>query len=146
MSSPTSQVSPEVGTPTAVRRLKARGDFVRVGKGRRWHGRALTLQAAPQPEPTDTVRVGFTLTKKVGNAVIRNRARRRLKEALRLADGLQLQPSHDYVIIGRIDAIRLSFDELKRELERATRGVHRDGRAARRAPAPSGAERIRPSR
>ena len=120
-----------------IGRLKRRADFVHVGKGKRWHGKALSLQAGrrdvTEREP-DMPRVGFTLTKKVGNAVVRNRARRRLKEAVRLTPDLPAKLDHDYVIVGRIDAIRLPFAALQTELTRALRGVHDEARVASRRP------------
>ena len=109
-------------------RLKRRAEFLRVGKGRRWYGKALALQAARRHPVLDAgdlpvqARVGFTLTKKVGCAVIRNRARRRLREAVRLAD-LPFQPDSDYVIVGRTEAVRLPFEALKQELAAALRSV-----------------------
>lgn len=121
---------------TSIGRLKRRADFVRAAKGKRWHGKALSLQALARRD-ADTaggsvaVRVGFTLTRKVGGAVIRNRARRRLKEAVRLAPDLPVRAGHDYVIVGRIDAIRLSFASLKSELVRAIGAVHDKVAAAR---------------
>ena len=127
----------------SIGRLKRRADFVRAGQGKRWHGKAMTLQAGPPRRPTEDgategaaafPRVGFTLTKKVGCAVIRNRARRRLKEALRLSKDLPVKPGHDYVIVGRIDAIRLPFDAIKTELTRALTSVHDEARAGSRRP------------
>ena len=109
---------------------------MRAAKGKRWHGKALTLQAGPR-EPdhaADPPRLGFTLTKKVGCAVIRNRARRRLREALRLSVDLQARDGHDYVVIGRIEAIRVPFADLQSELARAFIGVHDAGRRKRREP------------
>ena len=114
---------------TGVVRLKRRAEFQWVGKGRRWHGKALTLQAAARPAMSDRgdagacAGIGFTLTKKVGCAVVRNRARRRLREAVRLA-ALPFRPDCDYVIVGRIDAIRLPFDTLGQELAAALRAIH----------------------
>ena len=128
--------SPEIA-PLRVERLKCRSDFVRVTGGKRWHGRALSLQVAKKQVVCDGLgapndgtgvapRIGFTLTKKVGIAVVRNRARRRLREAVRLS-GLPVRPGHDYVIVGRFDAIRMSFDGLKSELVRAVDAVHDAG-------------------
>ena len=133
-------------------RLKRRADFLHVGKGRRWHGKAMTLQMSPRraapaapAAPSDAgleearseaVRFGFTLTKKVGNAVVRNRARRRLREAVRLSPDLPARPGHDYVVVGRLEAIRLPFEQLLGELARAVDRVHA-------ADAPRGGERRR---
>ena len=114
-----------------IGRLKRRADFLRAAKGQRFHTDAMTVQATVQAAVKATgrdgdpgVRIGFTLTRKVGNAVVRNRARRRLKEAVRLSPDLPVVANHDYVIIGRIEAVRRRFDPLKRDLARAIRGVH----------------------
>ena len=82
--------------------------------------RAFVLQARKR-EAADVVgpRVGFTVTKKTGNSVVRNRIRRRLREAVRLGQTLPLQPDHDYVLIARRDALSQDFRALGHELERA---------------------------
>lgn len=66
-------------------------------------------------------RIGFTVTKKVGNAVERNRIRRRLKEAVRVHASRDMTPGTDYVIVGRRDILAAPFDELKNELSRRMR-------------------------
>ena len=130
--------SESLGTKTTITigRLKRRADFLRVAKGRRWHGKAFSLQAQPaEPsaganiqEPSGSARAGFTVTKKVGGSVVRNRARRRLREALRLCPGLPVQAGHDYVIIARLEAIRLPFSTLQNDLTRAIRGIHAEAK------------------
>ena len=134
---------PSPGKPVSIGRLKRRADFVHVGKGRRWHGKALTMQAAFRDQSGGSdgaARVGITLTKKVGCAVIRNRARRRLREAIRLSPDLPVRPDHDYVVIGRADALRVSFAALKDEVRRATCAVHDGGSRSKRRPASPSAE------
>ena len=81
-------------------RLKKRREFLRAAaRGKRAARPGLVLQALAVPEPS--LRLGFTVTKKIGNAVIRNRARRRLKEAARLTlPGMALS-GWDLVLIGR---------------------------------------------
>ena len=76
-------------------------------------------------------RVGFTVSKKVGNAVERNRVRRRLREMVR-ASAVAARRGHDYVVIGRRAALALPFPQLLAEFERALRQVHE--RIARRQP------------
>jgi len=78
------------------------------------------LQAAPVPtDPPPVARVGFTVSKKVGNAVVRNRVRRRLREIAG-----QVIPEHaradlDYVLIGRHAAIERDFALMRRDLVEA---------------------------
>ena len=68
-------------------------------------------------------RVGFTVTKKVGNAVVRNRIRRRLREAVRVHAARDMQPGNDYVIVGRQEVLTAAFAEIKTELSRRIRGT-----------------------
>ena len=136
----------------SIGRLKRRADFLRAAKGRRWHGKAFSLQTGPAAEDADVALVGFTVTKKVGGSVVRNRARRRLREALRLTPGLPVKAGHDYVVIARIEAIRLPFSTLQTDLTRAIRSVHAEARphdASKRpnqALPPGGSKRTRPGR
>jgi ribonuclease P protein component len=71
------------------------------------------------------VRVGFTVSKKVGNAVERNRVRRRLREVVRHAGSTGVRPGFDYVLIGRRRALDLPFDRLIEDFGRALERVHR---------------------
>ncbi len=66
-------------------------------------------------------RVGFTVTKKTGNAVIRNRIRRRLKEAVRRHAAHDMAAGHDYVIVGREELVSAPFSEIAAELSRRIR-------------------------
>lgn len=79
------------------------------------------LQAAPVP--TDLVladvRVGFTVSRKVGNAVVRNRVRRRLREVARLEMPVRARAGLDYVLVGRQAALARDFAALRRELHEA---------------------------
>jgi ribonuclease P protein component len=107
-------------------RLKKRADFVAAAKGRRQHQRCFVLQARQRPDASEIEppRFGFTVTKKVGNSVVRNRIRRRLREALRLADGALPRARHDYVLVARIEALTATFEELRGELARALINIH----------------------
>jgi ribonuclease P protein component len=81
------------------------------------------LQAAPVPAdltPT-AVRVGFTVSRKVGNAVIRNRVRRRLREIARMVIPEQARPDLDYVLVGRQGALGRDFAMMRQELVEALR-------------------------
>ena len=80
------------------------------------------LQAAPVPsDPPPVVRVGFTVSKKVGNAVVRNRVRRRLREVARQVIPAQARPDLDYVLVGRQAAVERDFGLLRQELVEALR-------------------------
>lgn len=76
------------------------------------------LQIAPVPADLaiPAIRVGFTVSRKVGNAVIRNRVRRRLREAARQVIPGQARPDLDYVLVGRQGAIARDFGALRQEL------------------------------
>jgi len=125
--------------------LKDRRDFVRLKSGRRWVTPAFVLQAAPQPEGIDVEgpRFGFTVSRhavaqdgpqgrKRGGAVRRNRARRRLKEAVRRVAPVDARPGFDYAIIGRAAALDRDFAELLNDLHKAFAKVHGTDRRARR--------------
>ena len=94
-------------------RLKKRKDFLTAAKGHRLSRRGFVLQAMRrEPEDRNPPRVGFTVTKKVGNAVVRNRVKRRLREIARLNGPGRLLPGWDYVLIGREAALNLAFDAM----------------------------------
>ena len=106
-------------------RLKKRAEFQRVSRGGRWQGEAFVLQAARRGDDArQGPRVGFTVTRKTGGAVERNRMRRRLKEALRLTEKLAAKPDHDYVVIARRGALTRPFDLLRADLNRAFAAIH----------------------
>ena len=110
-----------------MERLKRRSDFRAVaqaaGPGARVHASAFILQARAR-EKAGPPRVGFTVSKEVGNAVERNRVRRRLRELIRLAPPAALSASHDYVLIGRRAALKVAFDAMMKELGGALRRIH----------------------
>jgi ribonuclease P protein component len=76
-------------------------------------------------------RVGFTVSRQVGNAVERNRVRRRLREIVRLAAASALYAGHDYVLIGRRAALAAPFGEMMREFTAALSRIHLPEREAR---------------
>ena len=126
---------------TALLRLQRREDFLRVAAARRrWVTPAFILQArersweeqpdrgaggsagsdaAPLGPVQREVRVGFTVSRKVGNAVVRNRVRRRLRAAAAAVLPAQARPGFDLVLIGRTGAMTHPFERLKRDLEAA---------------------------
>jgi ribonuclease P protein component len=111
--------------------LRHRADFLRAARSARQGTPAMMVQARKRPEGEagDAIRVGFTCSKKVGNAVARNRAKRRLREVARLELPAHGRPGWDYVLIGRRDVTATrSFDDLRRDLVRALAKLH-GGRA-----------------
>jgi len=108
-------------------RLQRRAEFQRVAKGRRAHLEAVSMQANRRDETSRITgpRVGFTVTKKVGNSVVRNRIRRRLREALRRLSYLEALPDHDYVLMARGPALSMRFEALVDEIERGFRQIRR---------------------
>jgi len=100
-------------------RLKRRADFLRVAaKGRKAPVHGLVLQALARDDAAPA-RIGFTVTRKVGNAVVRNRTRRRLKEAARLLLREQPPVGVDLVLIGRDATRKRPFAQLLDDLSRA---------------------------
>jgi ribonuclease P protein component len=97
-----------------MERLRQRADFLAAAGGAKVATAAFVLQALDRGD-SGAVRVGFTVSKKVGNAVERNRVRRRLKEIVRLSAAGKLRSGHDYVLIGRRAALKLPFDRMVEE-------------------------------
>jgi ribonuclease P protein component len=106
-----------------IERLKVRSDFLRVAATRkRCATPGLVLQVAKTPDEisdNDIIRVGFTASKKVGDAVTRNRARRRLREAVRQVMPAHATPGRDFVVIARANTVRRSYSDLITDLESA---------------------------
>lgn len=127
-------------TPT-VGRLKTRPQFLKVAAAKRkWVTPGLVLQAVRRPQGEDRaalvalmvpaerpsadeaeVRVGFTVTRKVGNAVERNRAKRRLRAAAAEVFPRLGRAGTDYVVVGRIGTLSRPFGALRADLEQAIR-------------------------
>ncbi|WP_459677124.1 ribonuclease P protein component [Acidisoma sp. 7E03] len=116
-------------------RLKRRAEFLAVaGKGVKAPMPGLVLQLLPRADDAP-LRVGFTVTKKVGNAVVRNRTKRRLREAVRLGLDPALHRGFDIVVIGRDKTADRPFAELIDDLQRATARARRQ--LERGSPAPT---------
>ena len=113
----------------SVQRLKRRTDFQAAAKGARAPASNFVLQARSRGDE-GACRIGFTVSRQVGNAVERNRVRRRLREVVRLAPQAALCAGHDYVLIGRRAALNASFPDLVGQLAAALRWIHPSGAAA----------------
>ena len=91
----------DIGT---LRRLRKRSDFLAVRRGEKRRGRLFLLELLDRGDDAPP-RVGFTVTKKTGNAVKRNRIRRRLREAMRVHAAGDMAAGNDYVIVGREEVL-----------------------------------------
>lgn len=106
--------------------MKKRAAFLNAAKGVFLPRNAFVLQRNSQ-EQTEEPRVGYTVTKKVGNAVVRNRVRRRMREAVRLTNHSLLQPNHDYVLVGKKEALTIDFNTLCADVETALKKLAQGG-------------------
>jgi ribonuclease P protein component len=126
----------------SVGRLRRRADFLAAHGGRKAHSALMTVEMWPRGD-AEPPRLGFTVTRRVGTAVERNRIRRRLRSAA--AQGLMaVKPGCDYVIIARRAAIDAAFARLVGEMGRAVARVHEARSGAR--PASEAAARRRLTR
>jgi ribonuclease P protein component len=116
-----------------MERLRQRADFLAAATGGRAPVSGFVLQALDRRED-GPVRVGFTVSKKVGNSPERSRVRRRLREMVRLAPRAQMRAGHDYVLIGRRAALNLPFDRLAQDFTRAPPDAEGSGRKTGRGP------------
>ncbi|WP_457649112.1 ribonuclease P protein component [Profundibacter sp.] len=108
--------------------LTKRADFLRAARAKRQATKGLILQArkrAPDEGDPDLIRVGYTCSKKVGNAVKRNRAKRRLRAIAREVICAKGQPGWDYVLIGRAGAtVDRPYIDLVGDLAYALKVIH----------------------
>lgn len=111
-----------------LKRLKKRQEFLGVAaSGGKVVTRSMVLQYRKQPEsPAPCCHVGFTVTKRQGNSVVRNRIRRRLREAFRLVCEKQPMPGWDFVVIGRHTAERCEFDIILQDMGYALKRIGRE--------------------
>jgi ribonuclease P protein component len=122
--------TPGAGRPA---RLPRRTDFLRLTASRRKVATpAFLLQAAPAPagKALPPLRVGFTASRKIGNAVERNRARRRLRALAAAILPHGARPDWDYVLVARREALRRDFATMGEELRAALRRLQPGGPAA----------------
>ncbi len=136
-----------------VRRLKKRREFLNVAAARRkWVTPGFVLQvlmrsgkpaseegagheSLPGPAPDD-LRIGFTVSRKVGKAVTRNRARRRLRAAAAEVLPRAGRAGRDYVLIGRSGTLTVPFADLVRDLELSLTRVEAKNKKERSGPRP----------
>lgn len=110
--------------PAEIGRLTRRWEFLRVARGRRkWAAPGLVLQARGSPGEVAAhdapFRVGYTASRKVGGAVARNRAKRRLRAVVRAVMPGFAAPGNDYVVIARGATLTRDFAALKDDLRAA---------------------------
>ena len=121
----------EIGVAVAtIGRLTQRSDFLAAAGGRRFHTERFSAQGRLRGEiaakssdesgaSPEGLRIGFTITKRVGHATERNRIRRRLRAALRTAEATLPSPAADVVLIARRPALSAAFETLVEDLRRA---------------------------
>jgi len=120
-----------------MERIRRRADFLAAAAGRKIVSHSFLIQDRRR-EDNGLARVGFTVSRKVGNAVERNRVRRRLRELIRREAGPALHAGHDYVVIGRRAALDAGFDDLSEELRVALSRLNRPASARQTENGPRG--------
>ena len=120
-------------------RLTQRADFLAAASGPRMSAPAFVVQSRARDD-NGPVRVGFTVSKKVGNAPERNRVRRRLRELVKKLDVTSMRPHHDYVIIGRRTALDRGFETMFNDLRSALARLERQPSKPTRLPPRATAE------
>ena len=117
--------APAPGGFLPLERLKVRADFLRAARALHRRTPGFVLQARDRGD-AGAVRVGFTCSKKVGNAVARNRAKRRLREIARLELPHHARPGWDYVLIGKRDLTATrDFAAMRTDLIAALAHLHK---------------------
>jgi ribonuclease P protein component len=114
-----------------LRQLRKRSEFLRAARGNRAGRSAFSLQAIASEFPD--AGIGYTVTKKTGNSPERNRIKRRLRAAAGACAAAFL-PQHDYVLVGRREALSENFDKLVRDLSSSITKIHAIGAQSPRKP------------
>lgn len=125
-------------SPPDIQRLKIRPQFLAAAKGPYLSRGAVVIQMLDRADASPHIGLGFTATRKVGGAVVRNRAKRRLREAARRLLPLHGRPGHDYVLIARMGAAERPWerllDDVKTALIRLAAGQSRPQDASKDRP------------
>lgn len=106
--------------------FKKRRDFLRVAKGAYVATHNMVLQAAPSLSETDNIMVGYTATKKIGNAVVRNKSKRRLRAIVNSVLEKYALPHTDYIFIARLSTADCDFKELQRDTIYAIKKINKN--------------------
>ncbi len=108
-----------------MKHLKKRADFLKAARGWKWVMPGLVLQARRSVRaPEREARVGFTASRRVGGAVARNRARRRLREVARECLASRARRNFDYVVIARREALKRPYGDLLDDMKTAIARIH----------------------
>lgn len=111
---------------TKILTFKKRKDFLRVAKGSFVATHNVILQAAFSLSDANEINVGYTATKRIGNAVIRNKSKRRLRAIVRECLLEYALPSVDYVFIARLSTHNCKFNELKKDIIYALKRINKN--------------------
>jgi ribonuclease P protein component len=129
-------------THSPIKVITKRADFLAANKGLRNARTGFVLLT--RPNDGKGMRFGITVTKKIGNAVVRNRMKRRFRELLRAALPTQGLPDHDHVLIGRAGGVERDFTRMADELSQALVRAHEGKGDSARGRRPSRGNRGRP--
>lgn len=103
-------------TKTPYNMIQKRPDFLAANRGRRFASRGFVLLVYDRRDGNDQKRLGITVTKKIGNAVVRNRMKRRLRALARECFGKGAKEGADHILIGRIGGVERNYQDMRDEL------------------------------